>query len=524
MIESRPHLLLLLPVTIWCLGTPARGQENEPVAEDELAQLLDAMAEAGMEPTAAAQEQWEGGADPQSSPWSGNVSGTMRWRGQFQAGQPHRQDLRLDFSGGPARVRLRLKRDHSTPGLVGGGIELAAGKHRLAAGLLGLQTGFGLLAAGPGRGGTLAADGNMARARTKLSVWNAAPEARSLQGVGGEVGAGRWALAGVMGTEPASGESLTALSLRLDLNRSRHALNATLSSGGRGLGIWSARRAGVLGWSAEAVAWSARQGGSPHLVWQAIVDVRPARRIALQAGLARNGGGPRPPAGERPVLLRGNRGSGWALRGQWRARQGLQVALLHHRAVDQEALPRQERTEHSAWDLLGRLRWDGSWSLVLRTRWSRTWVWSWSEQFPWQPPHREEDRSRWLGSGDLVREVGRQRLKVGWRLLSRGDGGEHQGRRILASLQYQGPFASHWEFRGGYGTAWGDPLDLVSALAPGPGLVLPRHWGAWRSETHLGVGFFSSRHRGWVAVSRRRPGDPAGQEGWQAWLEIKLAW
>ena len=107
---------------------------------------------------------------------------------------------------------------------------------------------------------------------------------------------------------------------------------------------------------------------------------------------------------------------------------------------------------------------------------------------------------------------------AGFLSLNRAESG---GTRCLVSgrLDHQG---SVWSWRLGHGLAWGEPVDLLGAVNPLPGLVLPRHWGSWQSETQASLGVRRGHWQVTAAVAWRGARSGAGlQDSRQAWLALE---
>ena len=99
------------------------------------------------------------------------------------------------------------------------------------------------------------------------------------------------------------------------------------------------------------------------------------------------------------------------------------------------------------------------------------------------------------------------------------------GRRTLLGLSGDRRLSRRWRMRGSWVTAWGDPVDLVSAVVPVTGLVLPRHWGHWRSETLLGLEWMVRAASMQAAGSLRYPALESGvQPVPTLWLKADVRW
>jgi hypothetical protein len=73
--------------------------------------------------------------------------------------------------------------------------------------------------------------------------------------------------------------------------------------------------------------------------------------------------------------------------------------------------------------------------------------------------------------------------------------------------------------------AWGGDADLVSAIVPFGGMILPRHWGHWRSEAVLGAEWRARGLRVRAALSMREPVDLYQAAAPQViWVEGQWVW
>ncbi len=84
-------------------------------------------------------------------------------------------------------------------------------------------------------------------------------------------------------------------------------------------------------------------------------------------------------------------------------------------------------------------------------------------------------------------------------------GASTSGRRTLGGVRFRGRVLRKVSYLLSYQWAWGDAIDLVSAVNPLRGLVLPRHWGKWASEILLGLEYSNRLGRIMLAFSRREP-------------------
>ncbi len=126
----------------------------------------------------------------------------------------------------------------------------------------------------------------------------------------------------------------------------------------------------------------------------------------------------------------------------------------------------------------------------------------WSESFPWLPPSIIKTETRSVLAVDFKREQKSESLDIMFRSLVRS-GSTSDGRRSLAGVRFKKMWFSKIRALIAYQWAWGDPVDLVSAISPLSGLVLPRHWGHWSSEILLAGRINTPLGRFTLACSRR---------------------
>lgn len=211
-----------------------------------------------------------------------------------------------------------------------------------------------------------------------------------------------------------------------------------------------------------------------------------------------------PPLANRPAILSGWTGQGFALRGYTRTGEGTVIRAMVHQGRHREVAGSPRKEGRFLVDLQARRRLSAGFEVAVRYRRTEYRSWSWSPRYTWQPPQEAVPRNRTILSARLNLE----HAEMGGRLLVRSYGSGQagsSGRRTLVGLSGDRRLSPAWRMRGGWVTAWGDPVDLVSAVVPVTGLVLPRHWGHWRSETILGLEWMVRAARLQVAGSLRYP-------------------
>ena len=210
----------------------------------------------------------------------------------------------------------------------------------------------------------------------------------------------------------------------------------------------------------------------------------------------------RGPAGGRIALLPGGGGTGRALQWSYRGGDERRILLL----------------AGGTFPLAG----DDGWCTWRRVSlsWRRRGRWG-EAGIRWRRDRKEEHHrdvaGGWLPAPAAV--VGRRQRLVfwwvgrlaghpaaaAWRLQEATDPGETRRRRQLLWWRWEGGAPDGWSWRLRWDWAWGDPLDLVTAVAPVPGRLLTRHWGRWRSGVTVGAWRWWRSVRLGVTVGLRRP-------------------
>ncbi len=467
-----------------------------------------------------------------SSPWS---RGLLYGRLGRQTGEPWEQTYRLRLSRRWLDIqgRWRQYRDGSVQGA--GAVMLGPDRWRLAVGQLGFSHGYGLLVGAPGRGPALTADGGLGRSGRGLRTWAGAPVAQTLLGVGATGGWGPWDVRLLAGRREWSqpGERVTMIGQVQATGKDWHLAALILSSPGEdGASLAGRWRSGAVDGSWEGT-WRRPLGAVTTLsTMLAHSGWRPDHRLRIEIIAGWSDLGPRPVMGQKHPVFGDWAGQGVAVRGTWRAATGLGCKVLIHRGRGQEDIAMGRRRLRTLSDAMVTRTWPGGWRAEGRWRQGGEEVAAWSERFPWQPPATEWRDSRCVTSLKVEWRDENSRFRTLWRRLTQSRtrqdvGWEKGGSRDLLSLTFSHRIGQLWLLRGSWATAWGDAVDLVSAIVPFRGFVLPRHWGHWRSEQLLGLEFGGPRWRCQGAVSWRRVSsqmvvDRADQLA--AWLEAGWQW
>lgn len=464
----------------------------------------------------------------------GAGTGDLLVRGGLALDQAADQSGRANYHTGWLTAKGRWRRDREGLVEAAGAVLVGPPPVRVALGQLGIAHGFGLLASGPGRGRTLTADGRLGPGANRWVPWTGSPTAQALRGGGAQVRWRRWQGRGLVGSRPglgASAPSTVVLQAGRQSDRWELAGLYLADPAERGASLTGSLRQGKVEGAWET-AWRFPAGASralhsvlTQLGWRPLAAVR----FEMLAGSAEPG--PRPVMGRKDPVMGDWAGRGFACRTTWRVVRGLGVRLLFQRG---HGLPESfagERQRESLTDLQVSAVWPGGWQAVARQRTSGTGTWSWSERFPWQAPQFSGQDERRVTSLTLAREGSVAKGQVLWRRQDQGrilQGiGREGGTRSLLGISGVTDVGRSLRVRGGWTMAWGDPLDLVSAVVPYAGYVVPRHWGQWRSEHIMGLEGTLGAWRSRCALSwRQSSSDPPGGGGgaWALWAESSLRW
>ncbi|MBK9473593.1 MAG: hypothetical protein IPO18_15180 [bacterium] len=451
-------------------------------------------------------------------------AGRLTWRAAFPA-TGARQDGRLVLDGarlaGSAALRLR---PGESAGVAGGG-SVHWGRWRLWGGHLKLRHGFGLAAGDPARRGALAADQSFGGPAGGLAARTSVATGGAGAGFGFETAFGSWHLA-ALGGQPAPGRPGLDWAARLAragragpwavLVR-RDSTATAVSASGR-----LSRQTLVMGWELAMVRPPAGPGAVAAVT--AVAWQPSARWKAELLSGAGHGAG----AGPTAVLPAGAR-HGWAVRLAWRDRGQGGLELLAQGAAQSVAGTSTRRRSlavlEAAWD---RRVAPGTLASLRVRRADRSDL-TWDERAPWQPGVTGQPAVRTLLSAGLDWERGPAHLGACWRSFAVA-GSTNDGNRQLFGITGRYARGGRWSAWADLATAWGDPVDLVRGLVPLPGVVAARHWGAWRSEALVGLGWGGGSLQLRAALARRLPAQPAvGMEAasgplLEGWIEARASW
>lgn len=525
---GRPVIRLAVVLTVVISATSVAQEIPEDVEE-----ALGVLSEAGVPPTreelARFMEEAENGESPGRPPgFPFSIHGSVQVRvGKFQfEGMDHYGKITLETRW--LRIRARIREYRSGLRETTGAVEAQGESIELRVGELGLVQGHGLLIGAPGRGSSLAADMGFLPRAERLVTWLGTTDSRSLSGIAGRARHRNLSLRFLNG-RPGNSKGVTNSrttvvqlgSLRRDW---RISLAGLAGNPERGVSLAGRFKMNPLFGSFETLVWTVAPGIPAtnavvlHLGWKF------PGGTGLEGQLAYADLAGAPGQASRPAVLPGWDGRGLALRGYTRTRSGLVLRAMVHLGRNLDRGGARSRKEKTLIDLQAGKKLSPRVDLAVRYRSTDLRAWHWSERYPWQPPRLEASQRRTIISAQVVLERSRFR----GRLLIRSYGLDKEignGRRSLISLTGRYRTGQAWKLRGAWVTAWGDPVDLVSAISPLAGFVLPRHWGRWRSETVLGLEWNGRGARVQAAASLRQPESGEGERTvGTIWVEAGARW
>ncbi len=490
-------------------AAPAAAADSTDVEWDpDLAALWSELAEAGAPPLREELEEEDRGAE-------GSLA--LRWSAS-QGVSDRRVRGAVDWEH--ARLDARWRRRGAEDPEVGAAGTLRAGPFAFHAGRVGLSHGAGLLSAAPGRRGTPTADASLLPRERGVVPWAGAAERGATLGGGAVLATGAWRLEGLITRDEAGQDARRAVRAAWNSAGAGLAAAAVGAGDGQGFSLSGRLERGAFAAAGEAARWYSGGSAAGGAGWVGF-RWRPDRRTLVETSAATASPPPGVLPAARPGVLPDWDGSGAAVRVRHRGGGFLFEAVFGSgRSGGAGAEPSREALRVDDIRVRRQLR-DG-WEVQFRVRRATEERRTWSERFPWLPPEvasRTASEWRWL---ELSRATGRGALRLAWRSLVRTRLDAADDRRHLAASGST-RLGRAWRVNGAWTTAWGGGADLVSAVAVFPGMVLPRHWGDWRSETVLGI---TGRWReatlrvGW---SRRTPAVPAMGALQAIWAEASCS-
>lgn len=515
---------LCLAGILCLLAGQLTAAEEEPrsvvdeVRQEDLQELAEALSASGQEEDIPTTGQRLG--DPEG-PWTGKLDLWNFWS-EGQADPTGR--LQTYFRGFEFRARVRPARESAEMG--GATAAWDQGRWQVRAGGLGLTAAHGLLLAGPGRRPGLTASSSLGRPGVRLGGWGTTPEERSLFGLGLRLPLGGWSLNLVQGRpgENRPGSGLAALVLEKGIEGGHWSLAGLQAPSLQGVSL-----GGSLGREDRTLhgeaAWH-RQAGDDRTQGSWLAGACWGRPRTLQVELQAAGSTAEdgPWTGQRPAVLSTWGGRGLALRLKAPLAPGYSGALLWGRSRGSQQMARLRRQSVETGEILLQGRPAPGWKVTGRWRRQLKRKWEWSELYPWLAADLVDEAPQQTLWFQVARKEPARSWRLAYRRLERGLGRDRVSRSLL---EWKG----WWNAMRGLevvchqGWAWGEAVDLVSAITPVPGLVRPRHWGRWSAETVLTLIWTRGGTRWAAGLSRRRATDESGEDDeLSIWLSGKILW
>ncbi len=497
---------------------------------EEVADVLTELEESGAPATAAEVQTYLAAGT------SDTVTGQLLGRTGLSASRATDYTTRLRYANQWLKVKGRWRLYYDGSVQLGGAAIAGTDHWQVAAGQLGLRHGFGLLVGAPGRGRSLTADGSLAGGNLGLVPWSGSAVKQTLQAIGFGGYFGDLQVRVLAGNrDSATGAQQTAGLAQVSLDRSDSQVAALviLDPSEQGASFAFRHRGRTAQASAEGV-WR-RPVGAPAPLLAMLIQGgwRPHAALQLEVLTGWADLGPRPVMGHKHPVFGDWAGQGTAVRGSWRVATGLGIKVLFHRGHGWQDVASGRRQLRRLADAQLARTWPGGWRAEVRWREIAEQISAWSERFPWQPPAPAWwDRKRVLSLKGEWRSD-QKRIQILWRQLVQSRhrqevGLESGGSRSLAAFTGGLALGRLVYLRGSWTFSWGDPVDLVSAVVPFRGYVLPRHWGRWRAERLVGLELSDGPLRGQLGVSwrgvDRQTAFTGAVDAWAAWLEVAWMW
>jgi len=534
-------VVLALALSIRSLAQEEFGHETNPASQadnprddlEEVEEAIRVLSDAGVPPTREELARFLAEADKAEARGAGSgfrfpIHGSLKFRtGHFQyEGLDHYGKLTLETRW--LRLRARVREYRSGKRETTGTVEAGAGPVELRMGELGMVHGYGLLIGAPGRGSSLTADTGFSPRVERLVTWLGTPDPRALSGFGGRLSRGHWSVRVLNGGPAGQGDSSVAQKRVVQLvclNKGWRVSAAGLAGNlERGVSVAGGMRKKPVYGSFETVVWQPAPGIPPAGAMVLQVGWKPAPGTGIEGLLGYADLARAPGLASRPAVLPGWDARGLALRGYTRTGSGTVLRAMVHMGRSLDRVGSRSREVKTLIDLQAGKKLSKQVEMAVRYRSTDLGTYGWSERYPWQPSRTIGSKRRTIISAQVVLEQPRLRARLMVRSygLARDVDG---GRRSLVSLTGGYVLGKAWKFRGSWVSAWGDPVDLVSAISPLTGMVLPRHWGRWRSETVLGLQWLYRGARIQAAGSLRNPESGGGEKTEHTvWVEAGAQW
>jgi hypothetical protein len=488
--------LLLL---FWATSACPQNEQNasSPMVED-IDAVQEVLGSADVPLTRLQLQEILGGAGSsqgKGKPFGPMLAGYAGWRHQWDRKMGSAWTSRMNFKGNSFNMRLKHTKGNTGVSETAGFMVFEKLHLKMGLGDFGMNHGFGLLKAGPGRGAYLGSDNKFGMKRQGIRPWSGGVDSGALRGGSLQwCKGGKWDVSFVMGQvngvdkDPLLPKPVEKM-LRLGGHDEGKKWGFLMASSGTDMGfsIAGSSVGSMAHASFEVAGWRAGQVQTiAAFAWALVVGMEPWNNWVTEGVLVATDGTGFFTGGQLPYLPAGEGGRGWFLRGGRKVPGVGHVMLLVGKMKHRTTTGTGQRHNTILLDLQG--RWLPRKGLEINARWRRRHrvTEMWSAIYPWQAPFNSGQELRSVLSGQIKWKSGPMTTKFMARHYQQGKD-ETWGVRSLVSVAAIYRVGKNLAIQGSNTTAWGDPIDLVSALSPMAGLVLPRHWGNWREETTIGI-------------------------------------
>lgn len=477
------------------------SQGQEVLLPEDTQDVLSALADADMAEEVTVSWQNSPSTNKRPTNWTGKLETRLAFS------ENSRTDIvsRLEMQYTNLFIRGRVRRDKS-------GVRAQAFTARwekdslnFQIGGLGMSAGYGLLINSPGRSGGLAAAQAFPGMRTKIKGWATAPARRSALGVGLSWQPKGWNLTAMHGRtgESPDSEDLSAAFLEKrwgHFNLGLGAVHMASRFGGSINGRW-VKGAHHLGF--EGAVWEKTGQYSLPGVW--LVSLKSTLTwVTVEAQWAASNSSEGNQTGVRPSVLNDWGGAGWGIRLSSRSVKTWRVKVLIAQSQGVDRLGVHQNNSRKFMDLVVQGRPYKFWNFSARWHQRFQFRYSWSENYPWLPPVQTHEDERLGFTLDLKYDRQGRSWNYSLRSLAR-EGPATSGRRSLFSVRHRRVLGDKLSLLFSFQSAWGAAVDLVTAINPVRGVLLPRHWGRWSSEILVGLDYHILGMQVMGAFSRREP-------------------
>ncbi len=456
--------------------------------------------------------------------------GRVQWRDYWRDGHRFPGTVKIDGKSENFQFKFRKSRtgESSVPWRFS--LQRVSRTVEVVVGGVGLVHGFGLLVGKPGRSSSLTADRSLCMPRPGLRLWPYPHSGSAISGVGVRKTGRLFKVEALAGRFSPGRKASAAASrmLRVSLADPSNPLDLAVlvvSNGQRqGVSIATRSEEGPLSWASEMVMGRATTGGSLAQAAMLWLRFSCTEVYKVEAALGWSKGGPPTDQSTRPGLLVGWGGKGTALRVTVHPVRGNSLKILiGNSGTDQAMAP------DDLYKGVVDFQWEWTpmahWRCRLRRRREAKHEVAWSQRYPWLPPVPTVPDVVATTVASVTRNMDQARFQLDFR--SRETWGDESGEsRYLIAGKMEWNSWHNCRLRVQWGLAWGGGGDLVSAVSPMRGYVVPRHWGHWQQEWMVGVGreFHAWRIQAGMAKRDPVPLPTPSPNRIDAWCEVSWSW